>query len=118
MDSPAEYVSRLEDDLRGCKAALKNAEARVLELEARVTELEIELHDADELRGAVVGQATVACRTTVEALKRLEAYQPLVDAAVEWLELSDARSSPTGGRGSRELIRLVELEVTRRGAAS
>lgn len=97
-DNPAEYVAKIEAELRVARR--------------RVEELELALAHSDEIRGALVTAAADASRSLVTALERLEIYQSIVDAAVWYVD---------GRDNELALDRLVELaarESERRGKAS
>jgi len=105
VDNPAEYFSKLESDLRASRAALRSAQDRV-------EELELALAYSDSIRASLVEAASDVSKNLDVALERLEQYQEVVDAAVEYFE-TDGRADSHG-----LLMRAVEPEIARREARS
>jgi len=74
------------------------------QLRVRVRQLEADLEDArlgrlsaeadlarsDELRAAIVAASADTARHIVTAINRLAEYQPIVEAAVKWVQATDA----------------------------
>ena len=89
MDSPAEYVSQLEAELRQTRSALAARERELQDLKA-------ELATTDELRGGLRDAAVSAAEVTEQALRRLQEQQPIIDAAVAFVE-AHGKSGPIRG---------------------
>lgn len=106
----------LQSELCGFKEEVQAQADEIRELKERITELEVELNQSDELRGVVVDQAAGSARVTTETLKRLEIYQPIVEAAVLWDKSLDQVSGSLGT--TRRLRELVKVEVKRRESQS
>lgn len=104
-DSPAEYVAELERENRASRAALATAHNKI-------EELELALAHSDELRATWVAAARDASQNLVSTLGRLEIYEPIVEAAVEYFE-ADGR-----GETHINLMRATEPEIRRRETSS
>lgn len=75
MDSPAEYVAKLESELRTARGEAE--------------QLRRELTAADELRGGLAGAAVDTAQNFRTALEWIEAATPVVEAAVFYAKGSD-----------------------------
>ena len=97
MDSPSEYVARLEADLRSEKAKsarleadLRGAVTRAANLEAELKSKENELQVSDELRGGLFDSGIKSAQVTHRALDQLSKMRPVVEAAEAFYDDSNS----------------------------
>jgi hypothetical protein len=91
VDSPAEYVAKIEADLRAARA--------------RADDLERQLYEADLLRSSVVMAAAEDAKSALGMLERIALLQTIVDAAVAWRRAYDP------GLPVKECVRQVHVRA-------
>lgn len=119
-----EYVADLQRELRATRLDLMYVEADLRDArlarqraEERIADLETDLFRSEELRGAVVSlsvQSTVlSAKVTEESLKRLEIWEPIVEAACDLFTSKVSRSE-----GLERVYKATALEIERREKTS
>lgn len=99
MDSPAEYIRKLEVELRAERVARERAERERHEYRDQV-------HVLNERIGRMTDAALKAAATTTTALDRLQFYEAIVNAVVAWY-----RGEPDADEW---LVSLARVETRRR----